>query len=253
MLKALKTLGQVVFSPVVSRAGLGGIVAHYRTRKRQAAFDKRLRNAIAANKCWTCAALVGEQPLCDPDFSGRYYCSRDCRNAALIERDSELDEKLARQPAPLTADEQALLAGTSSPGMHYAAGACVFCGHALDDARAIFGFCSARCEERALAPHVTLTERLEDADAYKMAVKNRDDFAAKDADIVDEVKQRCGRATMTAGEIGAYLDRQIKLAELLYARRKRFDDAEARMRFLRKWELQRGYVLEDEKRKEAKR
>jgi hypothetical protein len=73
---------------------------------------------------------------------------------------------------------------------------------------------------------VTLTERREDSDAYKQAVKDRDDFARKDAAIIDEVKQRCGKATMTEGEIGEYLDQQIRFAELLYDRRKRCDDAE---------------------------
>ncbi|HWF85069.1 MAG TPA: hypothetical protein VG222_09490, partial [Vicinamibacterales bacterium] len=135
----------------------------------------------------------------------------------------------------------------------YEPGRCVFCGHVLDDRRAIFSFCSARCEQRAMAPHATLTGRLEDSDEYKKAVKDRDDFARKEPDITDEVKQRCGKATMTDGEIAAYLDQQIKFAELLHARRKRFDDAEARVRFLQKWELQRGYVLEDTKRKAATR
>jgi hypothetical protein len=249
MLKALKSFGQAVFSG----EGLGGILASYRTRKRQAAFAKRLRHEIAAGRCWMCAAAVGEHPLRDPDLAGRYYCSLDCRNTALIERDSELDEKMARQPAPLTDEEQALLAGRSSPGMHYAPGACVFCGQALDDKRAVFGFCSARCEERAIAPYVTLTERLEDSDAYKQAVGDRDRFTDRDPDVIDEVKQQCGKATMTDGEIAAYLDQQLRFAALLYTRRRRFDAAEARVRFLRKWELQRGYVLEDAKRKETKR
>jgi endogenous inhibitor of DNA gyrase (YacG/DUF329 family) len=253
MLKALKSLGQAVGQAVFSREGLRGIVADYRARKRQAAFDQKLRNEIAASKCWTCAAPVGEQPLRDPDFSGRYYCSLDCRTTALIRRDSELDEKMARQPARLTADEQALLAGQSSPGMHYEPGRCVLCGHGLDDSRAVFSFCSARCEQRAMQPYVTLTGRLEDSDEHKKAVKDRDDFARKEPDIVDEVKQRCGKTTMTDGEIAEYLDQQIKFAELLHDRRKRFDDAEARVRFLKKWELQRGYVLEDEKRKEIRR
>jgi hypothetical protein len=248
MLRALKSFGQAVFS----REGLGGIVASYRTRRLRAQFDQKLRNEIAANKCWNCAAPVGEQPLRDPDFSGRYYCSLDCRNTALIRRDSELDEKTARQPAPLTEDEEALLAGQSSPGMHYEPGRCVCCGLVLDDRRAIFSFCSARCEARATQPYVTLTERLEDSDAYKKAARDRGDFTRRDPDVIDEVKQRCGKGTMTDGEIGAYLDQQVRFAELLYNRRKRFDDAEARVRFLKKWELQRGYVLEDEKRKRTK-
>ena len=248
MFKALISLGQAVFS----REGLGGFVSNYRARKRQEAFDKRLGNEIAASGCWTCAAPVGLQPLRDPDIPARYYCSLDCRNTALIARDSELDEKLARQPTPLTEAEQGLLVGTSSPGMHYEAGACVFCGDVLDDGRAIFGFCSARCEERAMAPYVTLTGRLEDADGYKKAVNDRDEFTRRDSDVIDEVKRRCGKATMTDGEIATYLDQQIKFAELLYTRRKRIDDAEARVRFLRKWELQRAYVLADAKQKEMK-
>ena len=263
MLKALKSLGlkalglktglKSLGQAVLSGDGLGGLVADYRARKRQAAFDQRLESEIAASRCRTCAAPVGHAPLRDPDVAGRYYCSLDCRNTALIERDSELDEKMARQPAPLTQEEQALLAGTSSPGMHYEPGRCVFCGHALDDRRAIFSFCSARCEARAVQPYVTLTERLEDSDAYKQAVNDRDEFTRRDPDIIDEVKQECGKATMTESEIAAYLDQQVRFAELLHTRRKRFDDAEARVRFLRKWELQRGYVLEDEKRKERKR
>jgi hypothetical protein len=35
---------------------------------------------------------------------------------------------------------------------------------------------------------------------YKQAVKDRDDFARNDAAIIDEVQQRCGKATMTDGE-----------------------------------------------------
>jgi len=239
----LRFLGQAV-------EAVSGIISGYRTRKLPADFDRKLRDEIAANKCWTCAVPVGQQPFRDHDFPGRYYCSFDCLNAALIKRDSELDEKMTRQPAPLTGEEQALLVGKSSPGMYYEAGRCVRCGETLHDEHAIFGFCSATCEARATEPYMTFTQLLVDSDEYMKAVKDRRDFAGKDPEIIEEVKKRCDRKTMTDGEIQTYLDRQVKLAELLYSRRKNLDRGEARVSFLKKWELQRGYVLEEEKRNE---
>jgi ferredoxin len=233
-------------------AGIGDVVSSYRTRKIRADFDRKLRDEIAANKCSNCAAPVGQQPFRDPDFPGCYYCSFDCLNSALIRRDSELDEKMTRQPGPLTEDEQALLVGKSSPGMHYERGRCVQCGDPLRDGGAIFAFCSERCEEKAMRPYVTFTQQLADCDEYMKAVRDRQDFFRKQPEIIDEVKKRCEKKTMTDGEIQAYLDRQVKLAELLYDRRKSLDYGEARVSFLKKWERQRGYVLEQEKRRDAK-
>ena len=228
-------------------------IVNYRTRALPAKFEGKLRTEIAAKKCANCAAPVGPRPFRDRDFPGRYYCSLDCRNTALIARDRDLDEKMARQPAPLNEGEQALLVGKSSPGMHYEPGRCVRCGEALQDGGAIFGFCSEKCEEQAMKPYVSFTEQLVDSDEYKNASKDRDDFARKDPEIIEEVKKRCENASMTDGEIQAYLDQQIKHAELLHDRRKSFDYGEARVRFLAKWELQRAYVLEQEKRSAANR
>jgi hypothetical protein len=254
MLGIAKFLGQAAVS--LSHAaveGIRGIISSYRTRRLPAHFDKRLRDEIAANRCWSCSAPVGQQPFRDHDFAGRYYCSFDCLNTALIKRDSELDEKMTRQPAPLGEDEQALLVGKSNPGMCYELGCCVRCGDALHDTRAIFGFCSETCEEKAAKPYMNFTQRLADSDEYMKAVKDREDFTRKAPEIIDEVKKRCEKKTMTDDEIQEYLDRQLRLAELFYNRRKRFDYGEARVSFLKKWELQRGYVLEQEKRKEAGR
>jgi hypothetical protein len=245
MLGNLRSLGQAVSARGRTVfAGIRDIIADYRARKLHAAFDRKLRDEIAATKCWNCLSPVGERPFRDHDFPGRYYCSLDCRNMALIKRDRELDEKMARPPAALTQDEQALLVGKASPGMYYEAGRCVQCGHVLDDPRAIFAFCSATCDERATRPYMTFTERLVDSDEYKKAVKDREDFTRKDPDIIEEVKRRCESSVMTDDEIRDYLDQQIKLAELLHDRRKSFARGEARVSFLRKWELQRGYVLE---------
>ena len=254
MLGIAKFLGQAAAS-LGHAAGerISDIISSYRTRRLPAQFDQKLRDEIAANKCWSCLAPVGQQPFRDHDFAGRYYCSFDCLNTALIKRDSELDEKMTRRPAPLGEGEQALLVGKSSPGMYYEAGRCVQCGDALRDTRAIFGFCSEACEERAAKPYMNFTQQLADSDEYIKAVKDRQDFARRAPAIIAEVKQRCEKKTMTDSEIQEYLDRQVKLAELLYSRRKRFDYGEARVSFLRKWELQRGYVLDQEKRNEARR
>jgi len=254
MLGILKSLGQAVSSlGHAAVEGASGIISSYRTRKLPADFDKRLRDEIAANRCWNCSAPVGRQPFRDHDFPGRYYCSFDCLNTALIERDRELDEKMTRQPAPLSEAEQALLVGKSSPGMFYEPGRCVQCGDAVPDGRAIFGFCSGKCEEKATRPYMTFTQLLADSDEYMKAAKDRQDFIGRDPAIIEEVKKRCEKKTMTDDEIQAYLDRQLKLAELLYNRRKSLDHGEARVSFLKKWELQRGYVLEQEKRNAAKR
>jgi hypothetical protein len=254
MLGNLKSLGQAVVSlRHAAVEGVTGIIAGYRTRKLHADFDERLRNEISANRCWTCSAPVGQQPFRDHDFPGRYYCSFDCLATALIRRDSELDEKMSRQPTALGEDEQALLVGKSSPGMHYEPGRCVQCGDGLHDARAIFGFCSETCEAKARKPYTSFTQQLADTEEYMKAAKDRRDFTGKKPEIIDEVKKRCEKKTMTDDEIQAYLDRQLKLAELLYNRRKSFDDGEARVSFLKKWEMQRGYVLEQAKRNEAKR
>ncbi len=254
MLGFLRSLGQAVVS--LGRAvfdGISGIISRYRSRKLHADFDKKLRDEIAANKCWNCATPVGRQPFRDHDFPTRYYCSFDCLNTALIRRDSELDEKMTRQPVPLTEDEQALLVGKSSPGMYYEPGRCVQCGDVLHDPRAVFRFCSEKCEERATKPYTNFTQRLADTDEYMKAVNDRRDFTRKEPEIIEEVKKRCEKTTMTDDEVQEYLDRQLKLAELLYNRRKSSDYGEARVSFLKKWELQRGYVLEQEKRKEARR
>jgi ferredoxin len=216
-------------------------------------FAKKLRDEIAANKCWSCAAPVGQQPFRDHDLSSRYYCSFDCLNAALIKRDSELDEKMTRRPTPLGDHEQALLVGKSSPGMYYQPGRCVQCGDVLRDAGAVFGFCRETCEEKATKPYTNFTQQLADSDEYVKAVKDRDDFNRKAPEIIDEVKKRCEKKTMTDDEIREYLDRQVKSAELLYHRRKSFDHGEARVSFLRKWEMQRRYVLDEAKRKEVRR
>jgi ferredoxin len=253
MLGMLKSLGQAVSS--LGHAvgeGIRAVATNFRIRKLHADFDKRLRGEIAANKCANCSALVGPKPFRDHDVPGRYYCSFDCLNTALIKRDSELDEKTARQPAALGDDDQALLVGKSSPGMYYEPGRCIQCGDVLRDAGAIFGFCSATCEERATKPYMTFTQQLADTDEYMKAARDRQDFARKEPEIIEEVKMRCEKKTMTDDEIQTYLDRQLKLAELIYNRRKSFDHGEARVSFLKKWELQRGYVLEQEKRKEAR-
>jgi hypothetical protein len=234
---------------LLERIGAG--LSAWRARRVSARFDRRLDDVVAATRCASCAAPVGHAPLRDNDVPGRYYCSLDCRNAALIRRDAELDEKMARQPAALTPEEQSLLAGKSSPGLYYEPGRCVRCGDALRESDAIFGFCSGRCEEEATRPYVTFTQQLADCDEYKKAVEDRDDFTRADSDIVAEVKQRCGRSAMADDEIRAYLDRQIKLAELQHARRRNLDRGEARVRFLTKWERQRAYVLEQEKRRRA--
>jgi len=254
MLGILKSLGQAVSSlgnAVVER--ISGIASGFISRKLHADFDKRLRGEIAASKCANCSAPVGSRPFRDHDVPGRYYCSFDCLNTALIKRDSELDEKMARQPAPLSEGDQALLVGKSSPGMYYEAGRCVQCGDVLCDASAIFGFCSPTCDEKATNPYTTFTQRLADTDEYMKAAKDRQGFARKDPEVIEEVKKRCEQKTMTDDDIRTYLDRQLKLAELIYNRRRSFDQGEARVSFLKKWELQRGYVLEQEKRKEARR
>jgi len=253
MRKALDFLGQAIFSrglAVFER--ISKIIFDYRTRKWPEEFGRRLRDEIAASRCWNCSSSVGQQPLRDPDFPGRYYCSLDCRNTALIKRDSELDEKMGRQPAPLAADEEALLIGKSSPGMYYERGRCVECGHVLHDERAFFSFCSERCEEKAMKPYVTFTGRLVDSEEYQRAVEDRDRFTRNDPGILEEVKQSCGKRTMTDGEIQEHLAQQLKFAELLHSRRKSVDYGEARASFLKKWELQRGYVLEHEKRGETR-
>jgi len=245
--QAVVSLGRAIF------AGVSGAISGYRTRKLPAYFDKKLRDEIAANKCCTCSAPVGPKPFQDHDVPGRYYCSFDCLNTALIERDSELDEKMTRQPAPLAEDDQALLVGKSSPGMYFERGRCAACGDALHDTYAIFGFCSENCEQKATKPYMTFTQLLADSDEYMKAAKDRHDFIGRQPEIIEEVRKRCGRKKMTDDEIQAYLDRQLKLAELLYNRRKSFDYGEARASFLAKWELQREYVLAQEKREVAKR